>query len=90
MWTMVAPLLADDFSRQAAFSTGGSRCVAVIAASFQNKSMTSEFQKLFGPASPLADRRKAQAMNPRVDLKYFSAESLRKAGELEKAVSQAL
>ena len=29
-------------------------------------------------------------MNPRVDLKYFSAESLRKAGELEKAVSQAL
>jgi len=62
----------------------------VIAASFQNKSMTSEFQKLFGPASPLADRRKAQAMNPRADLKYFVAESLRKAGELEEAVSQAL
>ena len=53
--------------------------------------MTSEFQKLFGPASPLADRRKAQAMMPgRADLKYFVAESLRKAGELEKAVSQAL
>ena len=52
--------------------------------------MTSEFQKLFGPASPLADRRKAQAMNARADLKYFVAESLRKAGELEEAVSQAL
>ena len=52
--------------------------------------MTSEFQKLFGPASPLVDRRKAQAMNARVDVKYFVAESLRKAGELEEAVSQAL
>ena len=50
--------------------------------------MTSEFQKLFGPASPLADRRKAQAMNGRADMKYFVAESLRKAGELEEAVSQ--
>ena len=49
--------------------------------------MTSEFQKLFGPASPLADRRKAQAANARADLKYFVAESLRKAGELEEAVS---
>ncbi len=41
-------------------------------------------------ASPLADRRKAQAKNPRADLKYFVAERLRKAGELEEAVSQAL
>ena len=29
-------------------------------------------------------------MNARADLKYFVAESLRKAGELEEAVSQAL
>ena len=29
-------------------------------------------------------------MNSRADLKYFVAESLRKAGELEEAVSQAL
>lgn len=29
-------------------------------------------------------------MNGRADLKYFLAEGLRKAGELEKAVSQAL
>jgi tetratricopeptide (TPR) repeat protein len=64
-------------------------CADVVAASFQNKSMEQPFHKLFQPASPLEDRMKAAAMNPRIDLKYFVGESHRKAGQLDEATKAA-
>ena len=61
----------------------------MVAASFQNKSMEEPFHTLFQPDSPLEDRRRAAAMNSRVDLKYFVAESQRKAGQLDEAANGA-
>lgn len=62
----------------------------VIGASFQNKSMVSEFHNLFQPTSGLEDRLKAKAMEPgRIDLTFFVAESLRKKGDLVAAAEEA-
>jgi hypothetical protein len=61
----------------------------VVAASFQNKSMTSDFLNLFQPTSPVDDRIKAATMNSRIDLQYFVGESQRKAGDMDAAAQAA-